>query len=1113
MKQLNLRLLLPLLGALVLGSIAVYLVHGWQMGRLGRVVRAQVEQAEADGRLDRVALYLQRYLVFAPGDVESLARYGQLLEQRATSSAESWRALEVYHSVLQRDPSRYDIRRQVALLGMRLGWYAEARENLQLLAAHQDENGAERTGLAPGEVQSLLGQCQERDGDYRSAVESYQKAIRQAPAQVDTYVRLANVMRDQLNEPRKAAKVLDDLLRVNGGSFEAHLARAVQWMNQGRYPEAARDMANARARAPDNLRVLLTAADLAERRGQPEEARRLLEHAREVEPRSASAHLALASLDVRLGRTEAALACLRQGVQNLPDQLDLLAQLGETLIEHGDLREADEMRQRLQRRADLSNLADYLRGRLLLKRQERPAAIRTLEGVLHSPECPPLLAGCASLALGQAYEQSAEGDRQLAALRQGVERDPESAIVRLALAAALAANNRTDEALEQYREAVQLPRAPDESWILLARLLVERNRHLSPRQRNWAEVDRVLERAGQLPTQEAALALVQADSLVLRDKPEQARAVLDQARKQHPDDVSLAAALAELALLQGDSQRAAKVLADTPVGFGDSLKLSRVEVKLALLVGDREARKALKKLEKGLKNGKPDEQVSLLILLTTAYAQLGEAGDARRVGRLLADRAGTDLRSRLQVLEVALQVGDEEILEGLIAEVRRLEGEEGTWWRYGEAARRILLAQRGRRQGLDEARALVAELGRRRPDWSHAALLQAFLDELDGKQAAVVSAYLRAFNLGERRADVVQRLVRLLVEADRLDDAEEVIRRFQQQETPSVELARMGAEIALRQHNIGRALELARLAAPADAKDYGRLIWLGQILARCAQPVEAEEVLRRAVELRSDLAETWIALIAHQVRARNVPDAERTLASMHGKLPANQEPLAVAICSEVLGRFDRAEQEYALAMKRRPDDGLVLQRAACFHLRLNHLQKAEPLLRRMLSPDVNLPELNQAWARRQLALVLASLGGEARYQEAKKLLQQNQRGGTDSVLDRRADALVQATRPEKRSAALKTLDELGKMQPWTAEELFRLAQLYELEDDFTRARDEMVNLLTLDPNNPEYVAHHIQLLLGHRKKDEARAWIVRLQKLEPDSQRLRDFQGSLKKTN
>jgi predicted Zn-dependent protease len=74
-------------------------------------------------------------------------------------------------------------------------------------------------------------------------------------------------------------------------------------------------------------------------------------------------------------------------------------------------------------------------------------------------------------------------------------------------------------------------------------------------------------------------------------------------------------------------------------------------------------------------------------------------------------------------------------------------------------------------------------------------------------------------------------------------------------------------------------------------------------------------------------------------------------------------------------------------------------------------------------------------------------------------------------------------------------------------------RLYEADNDEQAAEERMLDLLALERNNPEYLAHHIDGLLRRGRSDEARSWIKRLQKLEPDSSRLQTFLALVRKAS
>ncbi|MGH7170947.1 MAG: tetratricopeptide repeat protein, partial [Gemmataceae bacterium] len=738
-QQINYRLLLLLLAELTLGIGVAFLVHAGQMHRHARTLMAQARQAESEGRLKEEIHALRRYLVFAPEDNDARARCGEIMEQLAASEHERWRVVEVYQQVLYLEPSRRHIRDRLARLSLRLGWTSEARAHLEILLREQPNQG---------DLECLLGQCQDQAGEYARAAASYEDAIRDDPRQLEAYLRLALLYQYRLDQPEKAGRVFDDLVRNNSGSSEAYLARAIQGMTHGSLPAADRDLQRARELAPEDAHVLLAAAELERRRGRLSEARRFLRQGRAHEPSNLTMHINLAALERESGRPRDAVACLRQGLQALPDQPDLMLLLTEALLDVGEEAEAEEVIQRLRRPGSPPGLAHYLNGRLQMHRKLWMQAIHTLEEVVQAADRAPSLASRASLFLCRCCERGGDSAGQLAALRQAVALDKSSAPARMALAEALQRNGRIDEALEQYREVVTMGQAPEESWVLLGRLLVQRIRSLPARKRRWSEVEKVLERAAHFPTLQVPLTVLRAEVLREQGKAEQARKLLEKTSAAHADALELWIALADLALRQGEPERALQVLEQARKRLSNRRELYEAEITLAVGWTSQpvldglgspsyrlQAKRILRKLENERDHLPAKEQLSLLGQLATAYFRLGEAEEGRRLCRLLAEQAPAELSSRLAVLDLAVQGGDETLLARLTADVRRLEGEEGIWWRYGEAARLLLKAQRGERVAgptRERVRALVAELVRRRPDWPRGALLEASLHELEG---------------------------------------------------------------------------------------------------------------------------------------------------------------------------------------------------------------------------------------------------------------------------------------------------------------------------------------------------------------------------------------------
>src|SRR5712691_2682018 len=92
-RSLNVKLLLWLLGSVALIGGSVHLVHAIQIRRQGETLLCQADSLLKDGQLDRAAIYLNRYLVFEPGDKAVLVKYALTLDKLAVTPGGRWRAV------------------------------------------------------------------------------------------------------------------------------------------------------------------------------------------------------------------------------------------------------------------------------------------------------------------------------------------------------------------------------------------------------------------------------------------------------------------------------------------------------------------------------------------------------------------------------------------------------------------------------------------------------------------------------------------------------------------------------------------------------------------------------------------------------------------------------------------------------------------------------------------------------------------------------------------------------------------------------------------------------------------------------------------------------------
>jgi tetratricopeptide (TPR) repeat protein len=423
-----------------------------------------------------------------------------------------------------------------------------------------------------------------------------------------------------------------------------------------------------------------------------------------------------------------------------------------------------------------------------------------------------------------------------------------------------------------------------------------------------------------------------------------------------------------------------QALQESGRNLGDGMDLRLLWVNALERTGDPAADPLLLPLDANLGGDAPRDRRQLLSKLAEAHLRLGNPGQTERLAKQLAREDPEDLAARVLLLKVALQTGADERIAWAVKDLRRFEGDEVTWWRYGQAARWVVAAEQGNAAGLPRARRLLKELGRSRPTWARTSLLRARLRDLEGNSSRALETYLLALDQGERSRRAVVRAVQLLTARRRFLEADQVIRKYQVRRPLDRDLCRTAVEVALRARHFPRALALARQGPGPRPRDYRDHLWLGKVLAAAGRPAEAEEEFHRALRLGRRIPDPWVALVTFQAETGQKEQARQTMRAMGSQLPPRALPLARAQCFEALRMTEEAARQYETAGKAAPGNVLVLIRAARFYLHEGRLARAENTLRKILDLSGGVSGETRAWARRELARLQKA---EGRRQKAK----------------------------------------------------------------------------------------------------------------------------------
>ncbi|HKI19939.1 MAG TPA: tetratricopeptide repeat protein, partial [Isosphaeraceae bacterium] len=484
--------------------------------------------------------------------------------------------------------------------------------------------------------------------------------------------------------------------------------------------------------------------------------------------------------------------------------------------------------------------------------------------------------------------------------------------------------------------------------------------------------------------------------------------------------------------------------------------------------------------------------------LALTEIRLRELALARQHWRELASLQPDNFRVRLSLFDLAIEAGDQVAATDLVSEIRKIEGDKGTFWRFTQAALLIDKVRRGVSHDLEEARVLAAEISERRPDWWAGPSLNGELAELAGSPDLAIEHYLRAVELGNVQPSFARRLVGLLNQRNRFNEIDRVAKVLREQGIALDEITLIKAIDAVRKQDFDQGIALARQIFPETSTNPSDHLTLGRFYVSAGRNDAAGKEFRRAVELGPGLPDSWLTYVQYLVQAKQIDQAKTAIEAARQALPAERATSTLAQCWMSLGDLKRAEELIGKALndEGKSADPNALKTAAIVALSQNRLDKVDEYLNK-LDRVANLSSSDKAWVNRIRVALLLIKGRPADQDQALGLVEQNLKNDPDSIEDQRLKATVLALRPSRRDEAVKILEQLGAANLLDAKERFLLAQLYLGQPNEQKYQDEMVKLLNLKVRNPQHLAHFVNYWIGHNQLDQAERWLAELKKAEP----------------
>ncbi len=1098
MRKLNVRFLIVLLAvslALVAGLTAV---HYFQHDRIAAALLWQAESARHENRFDQAARHYERYLEFRPDDSSTLLVYADMLEEEMNrlplSARQPRKIVFLLERVLELEPDRDDIRRRVVkhYLLPRSRRYKDAEAHLDILQRRSPEDGS---------LWQQRAVCQEQTGQYLAAADSLQQAARFPPDQIRSHELLARLLRRRLNRAQEADEVIARMVNQFPDSCEAYLARA-RYRMEFQLGDFHDDAEKAIALAPDNAEAILLHARSLQIRGKTDRAVKQLEEGIRQHPNDARMYRHLAWIEYFARRADSARRWLEVGIVACPDAHELHTALAELLIQGKMFDQVQKILDELKSRGVREERLRYLQARIAVEQGSWTDAVRQLERLRTESRTDPELAIQVQILLAQCFKQLGDTDRQADSLRRVLEWDAQSLPARLGLATLHAAAGRLHDAIREYEQILHLPSVPETVPLELARLMILRKRRHRADPTTWSDIEKLISQAEQRRPNGLEALIVRSEFLLARQRVNEAVALLASNVPQSTDPRAWIqyARCAEILDRSGPDilDQAQRALGDLP-----ELRLQRA----ALLVhrSPLTARSLVSALEKPPAEWTVDQRHQLWLGLAELHLVMQDSASARRLLRRLADERPNDLHCRVLLAETAVQDGEWHLLPDLLTEIRRLEPPGGSITPMLEVRHALALAEQGEVSALERARSLLQSLAQQRPNSALVHQACGRLAQCEGDPARAISHFRQALELGDTDLQTPYRLVRLLVESGKTNEAEVILNRVQQRSLLPVEKQRSMLSLVAPLVRSAVVQQVIQQTWDADSPDPKELIWQGKMLWDTGDKKSAYQCFRSALEKGRHLPETWVTLVEALSADGQSDEARRLLDQAKKSLPVDLARRVVAISHEAMHDHDRALQVYREIMQAGSLDPDLLRRFVRLLILSGRTAEAVATLERLFHQMNAWDKHEKAWVRRHLAVLGIAERAPEMFQRGFELLQQNEGEIGPSVEDVRAKVVLLSQQPHDgqtptpRQRAIELLEQLVGRGEGNREDRFALARLHDVEGNWDKAEHYYRAVAASDPRNPMPLAHLTRRLLQKGKPGEAEALVKQIEGLAPGS--------------
>jgi len=554
MASINRKALIIVLTILAALTVAVAAVAVWVSNKEARA-KESIDEARllaSRGQYDAAILQYKNAIANAPADTVACLELSDIY----VAQGDLGNAYRYARSAADKDPRSVEALSRLAWCYSLAGQWPDLRRAASVIIT-----------LAPGgrkeaQAHSYLAKAYYRDGDYQRACDEFARAVAMDEEDADSVLARALILSRHLSAPQEAeasiqklaARMADDSLS-SGQRANAATAAAKFYAAVGRPRDAEKFLKAAIEIDPHSASGHIALGDFYRRNGRDAKS---LASAEEAYSKAAALDpagcISLGILYRDTGRTDKAIAVFSQAVA--AEKAPVFYQhLVEALIDRGDLNAAAQRVKEMRGVKNAENIIDYLQGRIALASAGAKAdEVRKAEDLFadvskRQPQFPHAhyyygLCLAARGMLDEAGEQ----------FRKTLELAPAYFDASAALAETYMRSYQLDKAAGQARSILDADANHYRANLILGRSLAA--------QGNFADAARFLQKAQSVRPSAADSYLALADLLAAQGNLDAAAKTLDEGARQVEDPGRLRMALALIYQLQNKDEDALAVAAD-----------------------------------------------------------------------------------------------------------------------------------------------------------------------------------------------------------------------------------------------------------------------------------------------------------------------------------------------------------------------------------------------------------------------------------------------------------------------------------------------------------------------------------------------------------------------